>query len=294
MKKSGFIAIIGKANVGKSTLMNTILGEKIAIVSSKPQTTRTRITGVLTKDETQMIFLDTPGIHNPKTSLGGFMVKSAYSSMSGVNCILFVVEAGNKPNSTEKSIAEKLKKQKVPVFLIINKCDSVKPEKIAQAINDYSTLADFEDVIPISALKNDGVDIILGAVQKHMTEESWFFPEDMITDQPDRLICAEVIREKILRLTDEEIPHGCAVVIEDFKEKSKLIEIRAEIFCEKASHKGIIIGKNGEMLKRIGTYARQELEQFFGVPVYINLWVKVKENWRDNASAYRSFGFNDN
>lgn len=294
MKKSGFIAIIGKPNVGKSTLMNTILGQKIAIVSNKPQTTRTRITGVLTENDVQMIFLDTPGIHDPKTRLGGFMVKSAYSSLGGVNCVLFIVEAGGKPNAAERAIVQRLKKQTAPTYLVINKCDSVKPEKIAQAITDYSALAEFEDVIPISALKNDGVDIILDDIRKHMTEENWFFPEDAVTDQPDRLICAEVIREKILRLTDEEIPHGCAVVIEEFKEKSKLIEIRAEIFCEKDSHKGIIIGRGGEMLKRIGTSARRELEDFFGVPVYINLWVKVKPNWRDNTSLFRNFGFDDN
>ncbi len=293
MNRSGFIAIIGKPNVGKSTLLNSLLGEKIAIVSQKPQTTRTRITGVLTRDETQYIFLDTPGIHNPKNALGGFMVKSAYSSIGGVNCVLFVTEAEGKPDKTEIAIIDKLKKQKAPVYLILNKCDAISKEKVGEAILNYSPLMTFEDVIPISALKNDGLDIILDGVKKYMTEENWFFPPDMVTDQPERQIAAEVIREKILRLTDEEIPHGCAVVIEDFKEKSKIVEIRAEIFCERPSHKGIIIGKNGEMLKKIGSAARQELEEFFGVQVYINLWVKVKPNWRDNTALFRNFGYSE-
>ncbi len=293
MKKSGFITIIGKPNVGKSTLLNTLLGEKIAIVSSKPQTTRTRITGILTKDETQFVFLDTPGVHKAKTRLGDIMVKNAVGSITGSNCILFMTEAGRSPDKTELMLVERFKKQRIPVILVINKVDAANKEKVGQAIIEYSALMDFADVIPISALKADGVDIVLSAAEKFMTEERWFFPDDMITDQPERQIAAEIVREKILRTLDDEIPHGTAVVIEEFKETNSMIRIRAEIFCEKASHKGIIIGKNGASLKRIGTYAREDMERFFGVPVFIDLWVKVKENWRDSVAAAKNFGFRE-
>ncbi|MBR6922277.1 MAG: GTPase Era [Clostridia bacterium] len=293
-KKCGFVAIIGRPNVGKSTLLNTMLGEKIAIVSSKPQTTRTSITGILTVDDTQYIFIDTPGIHKPRTRLGDYMVKSAFSSLSGADAVLFVVEADSKPTPTELKIIERLKQQDLPVYLIINKIDVKSKEKLGQTILDYSPLMEFADVIPISALKNDGVDIILNEVKTHFKDDRFFFPEDMITDQPERQIAAEVIREKILRLTDDEIPHGTAVTIEDFKEKKDLISIRAEIFCEKASHKGIIIGKNGETIKKIGTYAREDLEEFFGCRVFLDLWVKVKKNWRDSVSAAKNFGYTDN
>ena len=293
-KKCGFVAIIGRPNVGKSTLLNTMLGEKIAIVSSKPQTTRTSITGILTVDDTQYIFIDTPGIHKPRTRLGDYMVKSAFSSLSGADAVLFVVEADSKPTPTELKIIERLKQQDLPVYLIINKIDVKSKEKLGQTILDYSPLMEFADVIPVSALKNDGVDIILNEVKTHFKDDRFFFPEDMITDQPERQIAAEVIREKILRLTDDEIPHGTAVTIEDFKEKKDLISIRAEIFCEKASHKGIIIGKNGETIKKIGTYAREDLEEFFGCRVFLDLWVKVKKNWRDSVSAAKNFGYTDN
>lgn len=293
-KKCGFVAIIGRPNVGKSTLLNTMLGEKIAIVSSKPQTTRTSITGILTVDGTQYIFIDTPGIHKPRTRLGDYMVKSAFSSLSGADAVLFVVEADSKPTPTELKIIERLKQQDLPVYLIINKIDVKSKEKLGQTILDYSPLMEFADVIPVSALKNDGVDIILNEVKTHFKDDRFFFPEDMITDQPERQIAAEVIREKILRLTDDEIPHGTAVTIEDFKEKKDLISIRAEIFCEKASHKGIIIGKNGETIKKIGTYAREDLEEFFGCRVFLDLWVKVKKNWRDSVSAAKNFGYTDN
>lgn len=293
MKRSGFITIIGKPNVGKSTLLNTLLGEKIAIVSSKPQTTRTRITGILTKDDTQFVFLDTPGVHKAKTRLGDIMVKNAVGSITGSNCVIFMTEVGRSPDKTELMLVEKFKKQKIPAILVINKVDSADKEKVGQAIIEYSALMDFEDVIPISALKADGVDIVLKAAEKFMTEERWFFPDDMITDQPERQIAAEIIREKILRTLDKEIPHGTAVVIEEFKESNSMIRIRAEIFCEKASHKGIIIGKNGASLKRIGSYAREDMEQFFGVQVYVDLWVKVKENWRDSVAAAKNFGFNE-
>lgn len=293
-RKCGFVAIIGRPNVGKSTLLNTMLGEKIAIVSKKPQTTRTSITGILTEGDTQYIFIDTPGIHKPRTRLGDYMVRSAYSSISGADVILFVVEADSKPSPTETGIIDKLKKQSAPVYLIINKTDAKSKEKLGQTILDYSPLMNFADVIPVSALKNDGVDIILSEIKEHFKEPRFFFPEDMITDQPERMIAAEIIREKILRLTDDEIPHGVAVTIEDFKEKKDLVSIRAEIFCEKASHKGIIIGKDGETIKKIGTYAREDLEEFLGCRVFIDLWVKVKKNWRDSAAAAKNFGYSDN
>lgn len=292
-KKCGFVAIIGRPNVGKSTLLNTMLGEKIAIVSKKPQTTRTSITGILTVDDTQYVFIDTPGIHKPKTRLGDYMVKSAYSSISGADVVLFVIEADSKPSPTELGITDKLKNQKAPVYLIINKTDAKSKEKLGQTILDYSPLMDFKDVIPVSALKNEGVDIILSEIKNDFKEPRFFFPENMITDQPERQIAAEVIREKILRLTDDEIPHGVAVTIEDFKEKKDLISIRAEIFCEKASHKGIIIGKNGETIKKIGSYAREDLEAFFDCRVFLDLWVKVKKNWRDSVAAAKNFGYGD-
>ena len=292
-RKSGFVSIIGRPNVGKSTLLNTMLGEKIAIVSKKPQTTRTSITGILTEGDIQYIFTDTPGIHKPRTRLGDYMVKSAYSSVSGADVVLFVVEADTKPSPTELGIIDNLKGRGLPVYLIINKIDAKSKEKLGQTILDYSPLMEFTDVIPVSALKNEGVDIILSEISRHFTEPRFFFPEDMITDQPERMIAAEVIREKILRLTDDEIPHGTAVTIEEFTEKKDLISIRAEIFCEKPSHKGIIIGKNGETIKKIGTFAREDLEEFFGCRVYIDLWVKVKKNWRDSVSAARNFGYTD-
>lgn len=292
-KHCGFVAIIGKPNVGKSTLMNTLLGEKIAIVSKKPQTTRTSITGILTRGDYQYIFIDTPGIHKPKTALGDYMIKSAFSSLAGADCVLFMVEADSVPNQTEKALAERFKTLKIPVYLIINKVDAVDKEKVGQTILAFAPIMDFTDVIPISAMKNDGVEIILDEVKKHLSEPRFYFPEDMITDQPERQVVSEVIREKILRTLDEEIPHGVAVVIEEFTEKKDLISIRAEIYCEKASHKGIIIGKGGETLKKIGTYAREDLEKFFGCRIYLDLWVKVKENWRDSVAAAKNFGYND-
>ena len=293
-KKCGFVALIGRPNVGKSTLLNCMLGEKIAIVSKKPQTTRTAINGILTKEDVQYIFIDTPGVHKPKNRLGDYMVKAAYSSISGADVILFVTEAGGKPDKTEQKLVERFKKLDIPVYLIINKIDAVNKEKLGQTILDYSPLMEFKDVIPISAAKNDGVDIILNEIKDDFSEGRFYFPEDMITDQPERQIVAEVIREKILRLTDEEVPHGAAVVIEDFIEKKDLISVRAEIFCEKPTHKGIIIGKNGEMLKKIGTYAREDLESFFGCRFYLDLWVKVKKNWRDSVAAAKNFGYDDN
>lgn len=290
--KTGFIAILGRPNVGKSTLINAILGEKIAIVSKKPQTTRTRITGVLTKGENQFVFLDTPGMHKPKTKLGQVMVKTINSTMGDVDAAILVVEAGVKAGIVETNMIERFKAMKLPVLLVINKIDQSTAEKVGKTIEEYSGMYDFESVIPVAAIKGDGVGIVVDEAEKLLKDEPWFFSEDEITDQPERQIAAEIIREKLLRTLDDEIPHGTAVVIEEFREEPKLLSIRAEIFCERETHKRIIIGKNGAQLKKIGTYAREDLEEFFGIKVYLNLWVKVKENWRDNISNINNFGLN--
>ncbi|HPE94749.1 MAG TPA: GTPase Era [Bacillota bacterium] len=293
MTKSAFILICGRPNVGKSTLLNALLGEKIAIVSKKPQTTRTRITGILTKGENQYVFIDTPGIHNPKTKLGDYMMKRVNDSINDSDINLFVIEAGTRLNEAETKTLASLSLRGGKTILIINKCDAVNKVKVAETIRDISENYEFESVIPISALTGDGVSIVFDEIDKLMLESVHFFPEDMITDMPEKQLVAEMIREKILRLTDEEIPHGVAVVIEEFHEKKDLLSIRAEIYCEKESHKRIIIGHKGEMLKKIGTYARQDIESFFGMRVYLDLWVKVKENWRDRQSLLNSFGYGD-
>ncbi len=273
--------------------MNSILGEKIAIVSSKPQTTRNKIIGIHTRDNEQFVFLDTPGIHKPQNKLGDYMVKAANSTMQEADLIVLVTECGKEPTHVEKGIIEYLKKSRLPSILILNKTDLCNANQVADSIMVYQTLHDFNAFIPIAAKKRDRVDEVLDECAKYLSESEFFFPEDMITDQPERQIAAEVIREKILRTLNKEIPHGTAVVIEEFKTEGKLLRIRAEIFCEKASHKGIIVGKNGEALKLIGTYAREDLEKIFGMKVYLNLWVKVKENWRDSVGLVKNFGYND-
>ena len=293
MKKTGFIAIVGKPNVGKSTLLNTILGEKVAIVSDKPQTTRNRITGILTKGETQYVFMDTPGVHNPKNKLGDYMMKAANDTLSDVDVVLYVVEADKHISPSEEQLMDKLSRGSIPSILLINKIDTSTGEKVGETIKTFTEKHDFNAVIPISAMKNKGIDIIFEEIDPFMQESEWFFPDDIATDQPERQIAAEIIREKILRLTNDEIPHGTAVVIEDFTENANLVSIRAEIFCERESHKGILIGKNGATLKKIGTYAREDLEKLLGVQVYLNLWVKVKENWRDSAAQVANFGFRE-
>ena len=293
MKKTGFIAILGRPNVGKSTLLNALLGEKIAIVSKKPQTTRNQIHGILTVDETQYVFVDTPGLMKKAyNKLGDYMVKSVKSAIGGVDAAYLVVDAAKPVSDTEREIADRLKSRKIPVILVINKDDTVNAARLAEAIAEYSSLAEFNAVVPMSAINKRGCDILLAETDKFIEEGEWFFDEDMITDQPERSLAAEVIREKLLRVLEEEIPHGTAVIIEAFEEKSKLLKIRADIFCEKASHKGIIIGKSGATLKKIGTYAREDLEAFFGTKVLLELWVKVKENWRDSEVNLANFGFN--
>ncbi|MBQ4066449.1 MAG: GTPase Era [Clostridia bacterium] len=292
MTKTAFIAIVGRPNVGKSTLMNALLGEKIAIVSSKPQTTRNRIMGILTKGENQFVFLDTPGIHKAKTKLGNYMMKSVRSSLGSADAVILIADAGKAPGEIERNICEKVKQDKLPAMLVLNKIDLVDRTAVAETIAQYAALYDFDAFVPVSALKGKNLEDVMEEAEKFLYEGEWFFEEDMITDQPEKQIAAEIIREKMLRTLSKEIPHGSAVVIEEFKEEEELLSIRAEIYCEKESHKGIIVGKGGEMLKRIGSYAREDLEEFFGMKVYLNLWVKVKENWRDSEFNLSHFGFN--
>ena len=292
MKRTAFIAIVGRPNVGKSTLLNAILGEKVAIVSSKPQTTRNRITGILTRGEDQFVFLDTPGFQRPRTKLGDYMLKASSSSIGSSDAAIIMADAFHAPGDIEKNIIEQIVANKIPAILVLNKVDMSDPVKLAETIAQYDAIYKFNAVIPTSASKGQGVDIVLSECEKFLSESEWFFPEDIITDQPERMIAAETIREKILRTLNDEIPHGTAVSIEEFKDEGKILRIRADIYCEKASHKGIIIGKNGEALKTIGSYAREDLERFFGVKVYLNLWVKVKEKWRDNLFNLNNFGYN--
>lgn len=285
--------IAGKPNVGKSTLLNTLLGEKIAIVSRKPQTTRNRITGVLTKGENQYVFTDTPGLHKPKTLLGEYMMKSVGNVADSSDIVLFVVEAGTELNSNEVSALDKYSASGMEVILVINKTDRANKIKLAEQIMELSNRYSFRAVIPVSALSGDGVQYILDELDPLLVESVHFFPEDYITDQPERKIFAELVREKVLRLLDDEIPHGVAVSVESFTEKKGLLSVRAEIYCERESHKRIIIGKNGSMLKKIGSYAREDAEALFETKVFLDLWVKVKENWRDRPSFLSDFGFKD-
>ena len=291
--KTAFIAIVGRPNVGKSSILNKLLGQKIAIVSDKPQTTRTRIMGVLTIEETQLVFTDTPGFHRPKTKLGEKMVKAVSDSISGVDFCLFVVESEGELRETELELIEKFKQQKMPVVLAINKIDTLSDKTVLmKRIMDMTQLYDFEAIVPVSAVKNDGLDALTDELIKLAQPSEHFFPEDTLTDQPERVIVSEIIREKMLRLLDKEIPHGVAVAIEKMRERSDkdLIDIEATIFCERESHKGIIIGKKGATLKRISTYARQDMEKFFDCQINLQCWVKVKDDWRNREGLIHNFG----
>ena len=291
--KTAFIAIVGRPNVGKSSILNKLLGQKIAIVSDKPQTTRTRIMGVLTIEETQLVFTDTPGFHRPKTKLGEKMVKAVSDSISGVDFCLFVIESEGDLRETEFELIEKFKQQKMPVVLAINKIDTLSDKTVLMnRIMDMTQLYDFEAIVPISAVKNDGLDALTEELIKLAQPSEHFFPEDTLTDQPERVIVSEIIREKMLRLLDKEIPHGVAVAIEKMRERSDkdLIDIEATIFCERESHKGIIIGKKGATLKRISTYARQDMEKFFDCQINLQCWVKVKDDWRNREGLIHNFG----
>lgn len=293
MQKTAFIAIVGCPNVGKSSILNRMLGQKIAIVSNKPQTTRTRIMGVLTKDETQLVFTDTPGFHRPKTKLGEKMVKAISDSIGGVDACLMVVEGLSELQESEKELIEKFRKQKMPVVLAINKIDLIEnKEELMVRISDMMQEYNFEAVVPVSAAKNDGINELLSELMNLAFPSEHFFPDDTLTDQPERVIASEIIREKMLRLLDKEIPHGVAVSIEKMRERTNtdLMDVEATIYCEKESHKGIIIGKQGATLKRISTYARQDMEKFFSCRINLQCWVKVKEDWRNREGLIHNFG----
>ncbi len=292
MTKTAFLAIVGRPNVGKSTLLNAILGEKVAIVSKRPQTTRNRITGIHTVGETQYVFMDTPGMHRPRTRLGDYMVKTAGSVIGDADAAILVVEPRESVGDIETEIIAQFKNRKMPAILCINKIDAVSAENVAKTISAYAEAYTFDAVVPISAKGRKGIETVLYECERYLTESVWFFPDDIVTDQPERQIAAEIIREKLLRTLSDEIPHGTAVVIEEFKEEPKLLRIRAEIFCERESHKGIIIGKRGATLKTIATHAREDMERFFDTKVFLDLWVKVKENWRNSQGLLNNFGYN--
>ncbi|NLK70237.1 MAG: GTPase Era [Clostridiales bacterium] len=296
MTKTVFITIAGKTNAGKSTLLNSIIGEKIASVSSKPQTTRTRITGILTQDDTQLIFIDTPGLHKAKTKLSKHMMNVVKESVTDIDAIIFVVDCLKRINEQETEMLEMLDKSKIPVILVLNKIDKIDDKaEIAKLISELAEKYNFKSVIPISAKNKDGIDIVIEEAKKLAMESPLFFPADMITDQPEKVIASEIIREKLLNLLNDEVPHGIAVAIErmDERKNKDLLDISAVIYCERDSHKGIIIGKNGSMLKEVGTKARMSLEDFFQIKINLKLWVKVKENWRNRESIIRSLGFSD-
>lgn len=293
--KTAFIAIVGKANVGKSSILNRLIGSKIAIVSSKPQTTRTRIMGVLTtEDNVQLVFTDTPGFHKPKNKLGEKMVQAVSDSISGVDSCLFVVDANDeKLNTAELELIKKFKSEKMTVVLAINKIDMLKDKtELMKKLAELSALYDFKAIVPVSAQSGDGIDALLDELKALSVESIHFFPDDTLTDQPERVLVAEIIREKMLRLLDKEIPHGTAVAIERMRERDdgSIMDVEATIYCERESHKGIIIGKGGQMLKKISTYARQDIENFFDIKVNLQCWVKVKEDWRNREGIIHNFG----
>lgn len=293
MTKTAFIAIVGCPNVGKSSLLNKMLGQKIAIVSSKPQTTRTKIMGVLTKGNVQLVFTDTPGYHKPHNKLGEKMYQAVGDSIGGVDACLFVVEAKGDMKKGELELLEKFKSLKVPVILAINKIDMLADkEELLQRIVQVSSLYDFEAVVPVCAANGENVDELIAEMEKLSFESPHFFPDDTLTDQPERVLAAEIIREKILRLMDKEIPHGIAVSIEKMRERENqdILDIDAVIYCERENHKGMVIGKKGAMLKKISTYARQDLESFFQIKVNLKTWVKVKEDWRNREGLIHNFG----
>ena len=292
IEKSAMITIAGRPNVGKSTLLNALVGEKIAIVSNKPQTTRNRISAILNRGDTQFVFLDTPGFHKPRTKLGDYMVGVVNESVSDVDAVILIVEPIAGAGKQEEALIAQLHKQNAPVLLVINKIDTVEKDTLLEVIASYQGLYPFDACIPISAKRRDGLQELLQELDRYAVPGPQLFPDDMITDQPERQIVAEIIREKMLWNLEREIPHGTAVEITKFSERDDgVIEIDATIYCEKASHKGIIIGKQGAMLKKISTMARHDCERFLGAKIYLQTWVKVKENWRDNPNLIRNFGY---
>ena len=293
--QSAFVAIVGRPNVGKSSLLNAMLGQKIAIVSNKPQTTRTRIMGVLTNGKNQLVFLDTPGLHKPRNRLGNYMIKSVTESVSGVDACLLVVEAGKAVTAADQELIGKFQALGMPALLAINKIDTIRDKSVLmEQITEYTNLFDFEAVVPISALDGNGVPLLVEELEKLCQPGGHFFAEDTLTDQPERVLAAEIVREKLLRLLDKEIPHGIAVVVERMRERedsSGITDIEATIYCERDSHKAIIIGKQGSMLKRVGSYARSDMEAFFDCKINLQLWVKVKEDWRNRENILHHLGY---
>ena len=296
MTKNAFITIVGRPNAGKSSLLNALIGEKIAAVSSKPQTTRTKITGVLTKGEIQYVFIDTPGMHKSRDKLSEHMINAINSSVSSIDAALLVVDSQKKPGDAERELLRSLKASKAPVILVVNKIDLFDDkELLIPVIKEYASMYDFAEVIPISAMNSDGLDIILDVLSKYTTEGPHFFPDGKFTDQPERVIISEIIREKLLELLSAEVPHGIAVDIEtlserDTKDGEGIMDVGAVIYCEKESHKGIVIGKGGAMLKQVGRLAREDIERFFMIKTNLQLWVKVKEGWRNREGLIKNFG----
>ncbi len=292
-RKTAFISIVGRPNVGKSSILNKLLGQKVAIVSGRPQTTRTRIMGILTDGDIQLVFTDTPGFHKPRTKLGEKMIKAVGESISGVDAALFVTECTGELRPTETELLDKLKQRRIPVVLALNKLDTVpRKEDLMLRIASLANAFDFCAVVPLSALKGDGIDALLDELKKLAKPSEFYFPEDTVTDQPERLLVSELIREKLLNRLNDEVPHGIAVAIEKLKERGEgdIIDVEAVIYCERESHKGIIIGKNGETLKEISTNARKELEYIFDCKIFLKCWVKVKEDWRNREGIIHNFG----
>ncbi|MGO4544383.1 GTPase Era [Paenibacillus sp. 2TAB23] len=290
--RSGFVAIIGRPNVGKSTLMNHLIGQKIAIMSDKPQTTRNKIHGVYTTNDSQIVFLDTPGIHKPQSKLGNYMMQTAESALREVEAALFLIDASEGLGGGDRFIIEQLKKVKTPVFLVMNKIDKVEPEQLLPMITQYNDLHEFAEIIPISALKGNNVDTLLEQLSRYLPEGPQYYPADQITDHPEQFVCSELIREKILHMTREEIPHSIAVTIEDMRVKENgVVYIGAVIFVERDSQKGIIIGKKGDLLKEVGKQARKDIEALLGSRIYLELWVKVKKDWRNQERVLKDLGY---
>ncbi|WP_223067137.1 GTPase Era [Paenibacillus caui] len=291
--KSGFVAIVGRPNVGKSTLMNQVIGQKIAIMSDKPQTTRNKIHGVYTSEEMQIIFLDTPGIHKRQSKLGDYMNSTALGTLSEVEAVLFLADVSEGFGGGDRFIIERLKEVKTPVILVLNKIDKIQPEELLPMIEEYSKLYNFAEIVPISAMLGNNVNTLLDQISKYLPEGPQYYPEDQVTDHPEQFVCAELIREKILHLTREEVPHSIAVTIEDMRvQDNGVVYISAVIFVERDSQKGIIIGKQGALLKEIGKLARHDIEHLLGSKIFLELWVKVKKDWRNQERVLRDLGFN--
>lgn len=294
IKKSGMISIVGRPNVGKSTLTNALVGDKVAIVTNKPQTTRNRICAVLNRGQSQFVFMDTPGLHKARTRLGDYMVKVVRESVADVDAVMLLVEPIANVGGPEEELIKRIKELKIPAVLVINKIDTVRKDELLAVIQTYGQAHNFNAIVPISAKNGDGLEELLGLLENYLPEGPQLFPEDMVTDQPERQVCAEIVREKLLMCLEKEIPHGTAVEVTKFSERDDgIIDMDATIYCEKDSHKGIIIGKGGSMLKKVGEQARRDIERFMGTKCYLQTWVKVKENWRDNINLVKNFGYHD-